>query len=188
MELGATVCHPRSPNCTDCPVKRSCTARKDNATHLIPTAPPRARTEARSIEVYWIARETESCCKNGRKDFTMPGFGNFPTTKPAPAFRCRPNLSLSPPYGTRLPSTASNSWLTPLTSPAPSRAAGAVGTNWSLFPLPPRTENFCGNCLRLTRQHKQLRKIKAAAGALGDRETGMGEVGILHGLPMFGAV
>ena len=118
----------------------------------------------------------------------MPGFGNFPTTKPAPAFRCRPNLSLSPPYGTRLPSTASNSWLTPLPSPAPSRAAGAVETNWSLFPLPPRTENFCGNCLRLTRQHKQLRKIKAAAEALGDRETGMGEVGILHGLPMFGAV
>ena len=38
------------------------------------------------------------------------------------------------------------------------------------------------------RQHKQLRKIKAAAGALGDRETGMGEARILYGLPMFGAV
>ena len=32
------------------------------------------------------------------------------------------------------------------------------------------------------RQHKQLRKIISAAGALGDRKTGMGEARILLGL------
>ena len=154
MELGATVCHPRSPNCTDCPVKRSCTARKEKAIHLIPATSARPRTEARRIEVYWIARGDRILLQQRPKGFHNAGFGNSPTTKPAPTSRSRPNLSLSPPCGTRLQSTASSCSLTPLTSPAPSKAAGASRMNWSLFPLPLHTENFCANWPCLTGQHK----------------------------------
>ncbi|MEC7411254.1 MAG: A/G-specific adenine glycosylase, partial [Candidatus Thermoplasmatota archaeon] len=84
MELGATVCHPRSQNCKDCPVKRSCTARKDNATHLIPTAPPRARTEARSIEVYWITRGNRILLKKRPKGFHNAGFWELPNNETGP--------------------------------------------------------------------------------------------------------
>ena len=90
MELGATVCHPRSPNCTDCPVKRSCTARKENATHLIPAAPPRARTEARSIEVYWIAGGNRILLQKRPKGFHNAGFWELPNNETGPGIPLPP--------------------------------------------------------------------------------------------------
>ena len=42
MELGATVCHPRSPQCMDCPVYRSCVARRTRLVDVIPAKPARA--------------------------------------------------------------------------------------------------------------------------------------------------
>ena len=36
MELGATVCTPRSPTCSECPLKRFCAARKQGVQEVIP--------------------------------------------------------------------------------------------------------------------------------------------------------
>jgi A/G-specific adenine glycosylase len=46
MELGATVCLPRAPRCTDCPVARSCKARRDGIAERFPQTAPRRPIEA----------------------------------------------------------------------------------------------------------------------------------------------
>ena len=45
MELGATVCTPRSPACLLCPWSRSCIARKENRIEELPLKKPRAESE-----------------------------------------------------------------------------------------------------------------------------------------------
>jgi A/G-specific adenine glycosylase len=50
MELGATVCTPRTPRCAECPVARVCIAREKGLTARLPELPERrAATEVRSV-------------------------------------------------------------------------------------------------------------------------------------------
>ena len=49
MELGATVCLPRNPLCTTCPLTLHCTAKKENLQDRYP--PPTARPSQSKIEV-----------------------------------------------------------------------------------------------------------------------------------------
>jgi A/G-specific adenine glycosylase len=51
MELGATVCTPRSPSCSDCPLRRQCRARAAGKQELIP-APKQKRP---SPELHYFA-------------------------------------------------------------------------------------------------------------------------------------
>ncbi len=43
MELGATVCTPKSPDCAACPVKSRCVANREQTQHEIPRPKPRAK-------------------------------------------------------------------------------------------------------------------------------------------------
>ncbi len=45
MELGATICTPKSPTCMLCPWGRLCRARKNESTHLRPRPKPRRESE-----------------------------------------------------------------------------------------------------------------------------------------------
>lgn len=45
MELGATICTPRSPRCGSCPVAGDCVARKRGITQTLPRLPARRTTE-----------------------------------------------------------------------------------------------------------------------------------------------
>ena len=47
MELGATVCTPRAPDCAACPVRRSCVARREGRQAEIPR--PKARAARSSV-------------------------------------------------------------------------------------------------------------------------------------------
>ena len=47
MELGATVCLPRNPECSKCPIRRSCIARKEGTIDVIPDVGKRQKTVAR---------------------------------------------------------------------------------------------------------------------------------------------
>lgn len=47
MELGATVCTPAAPRCTDCPLAPSCVALRDGIVDRIP--PPKRRTPRRTV-------------------------------------------------------------------------------------------------------------------------------------------
>jgi A/G-specific adenine glycosylase len=52
MELGATVCTPRTPRCAECPVARACVAREKGLASRLPELPERrAATEVRSVAV-----------------------------------------------------------------------------------------------------------------------------------------
>jgi A/G-specific adenine glycosylase len=52
MELGATVCTPRTPRCAECPVAETCVARKKGLTARLPELPERrAATEVRTVAV-----------------------------------------------------------------------------------------------------------------------------------------
>lgn len=50
MELGATVCTPRAPRCTACPIAASCRARAEGLTDVIPAVRERATSK---LERWW---------------------------------------------------------------------------------------------------------------------------------------
>jgi A/G-specific adenine glycosylase len=52
MDLGATVCTKRQPRCVECPVRRSCIARRQGRTHELPA--PRPKKEIPLKQATWI--------------------------------------------------------------------------------------------------------------------------------------
>lgn len=56
MELGATVCTPRSPECARCPVKTSCRARTLGRQESFPVAAARKPVQDVAVAVAWIER------------------------------------------------------------------------------------------------------------------------------------
>lgn len=54
MELGATICTPRSPSCLLCPLKRSCKARELQTVGLRPKSKPKKK----KVRLHWIVRPT----------------------------------------------------------------------------------------------------------------------------------
>ena len=56
MELGATLCTPRQPQCAACPARRLCVARREERTHELPAVAPRAAATARRFAAFVIAR------------------------------------------------------------------------------------------------------------------------------------
>ena len=57
MELGATICIPRSPKCPECPIRRSCEARKMGDPESIPVKPRKQRVLAMRGVAAWIERK-----------------------------------------------------------------------------------------------------------------------------------
>lgn len=57
MELGATVCTPRSPRCSECPIGRSCQGRKEGDVESIPRKPRKQRVRAVRGVAAWIERK-----------------------------------------------------------------------------------------------------------------------------------
>jgi A/G-specific adenine glycosylase len=56
MELGATVCVPRPPLCSQCPVCTLCEARKRGLESELPVKSRRAKTLQVELVLYWIER------------------------------------------------------------------------------------------------------------------------------------
>ena len=54
MELGATVCRSREPDCGHCPVRRFCAARKQNRVHEFPNLGRSVRSTARNFLAFAI--------------------------------------------------------------------------------------------------------------------------------------
>ena len=59
MELGATVCTPRQPDCAACPVARTCVARRENAIGSIPAKGKPVRYVEKQIDVFIV---TDGAC------------------------------------------------------------------------------------------------------------------------------
>jgi A/G-specific adenine glycosylase len=64
MELGATVCTPRSPRCSECPLAARCVARKCGTVDAIP-APKRSASRARA-RAAWVEMSALVAVHRGR--------------------------------------------------------------------------------------------------------------------------
>ncbi len=64
MDLGATVCTPKSPDCAACPLSKRCTARKEGTTTLLPVKQKKMAVKSRHFnylllmnrEEYWVVK------------------------------------------------------------------------------------------------------------------------------------
>jgi A/G-specific adenine glycosylase len=57
MELGATVCTPRSPDCSACPLRRSCDARRVGDAEALPRKATRVRVRSVRGVAVWLERQ-----------------------------------------------------------------------------------------------------------------------------------
>ncbi len=68
MDLGATICTPKSPNCLICPWTEHCEGRR---TGLAPSLPRKKKKRAvpvrRGVATGWSARMARCCSGGGRK-------------------------------------------------------------------------------------------------------------------------
>ncbi|MBI3542599.1 MAG: A/G-specific adenine glycosylase [Deltaproteobacteria bacterium] len=139
MELGATVCSPKSPSCGRCPLEASCAARAADTVEKYP--PPKARKAVVELRcrVHVRVRRSE---KNGFEAFLAPrdaerwfaGLWDFPSelggaTKPKLELGALPR-SLEPIGEVRHQVTHHKIYLEGLlerTEPRAARATGTVG-------------------------------------------------------------
>jgi A/G-specific adenine glycosylase len=56
MDLGATICRPKAPNCPACPLAADCIAHQSGTPELYPAAKPRRLRPVRYGVAYWIER------------------------------------------------------------------------------------------------------------------------------------
>ena len=84
MELGAMVCHRGHPECGNCPVARSCTAKREKITHLIPAKGKPTQYEEKKIEVYVLARNGKMLLQQRPEGFTNAGFWELPNNETGP--------------------------------------------------------------------------------------------------------
>ncbi|HEX4338954.1 MAG TPA: A/G-specific adenine glycosylase [Polyangiaceae bacterium] len=62
MELGATVCTPRTPKCGACPLRRDCVALRDGAVDTLPELPKRTSTVAVARAAAVVERRGRVLC------------------------------------------------------------------------------------------------------------------------------
>ncbi len=82
MDIGATVCTPKSPKCEICPISDLCTVKQRNENpNLYPRKLPKAKKPHREGKVYWLETEAKQILIEKRSDERMLGwmFG-FPGT------------------------------------------------------------------------------------------------------------
>jgi A/G-specific adenine glycosylase len=58
MELGALVCTPKNPRCSECPLKSNCVAYRKRIVHLLPNIPLRAPATSRRFFAFVITRNS----------------------------------------------------------------------------------------------------------------------------------
>jgi len=58
MELGALICTPKNPRCSDCPIKTSCVAHRKRIVHLLPNVSRRASATSRRFLAFVIERNS----------------------------------------------------------------------------------------------------------------------------------
>lgn len=57
MDLGATICTPRKPDCGRCPVSGWCEARREGEPGLYPVKPPKTARPRRDGVAYWLEHD-----------------------------------------------------------------------------------------------------------------------------------
>lgn len=81
MELGATVCTPRQPNCARCPLRRQCIAQRTNRIEEIPRRPLRNRMTKRRFFAFVIMNKGRVLLRQRPPNGVNAQLWEFPTAE-----------------------------------------------------------------------------------------------------------
>ena len=81
MDLGATICTPRSPGCMICPWRDPCAARRAGLAETLPRKAPRAAKPTRRGFVYLAQRDGEWLVETRPGSGLLGGMVAFPTSE-----------------------------------------------------------------------------------------------------------
>lgn len=81
MDLGATICKPRKPDCPRCPWQIMCAAHRQNMTETLPVKQRRAKIPTRRGAVFWLLRHDGAVLLRRRPEKgLLGGMMEFPGT------------------------------------------------------------------------------------------------------------
>ena len=81
MDLGATVCTPKAPNCLICPLREGCVGRQSGIAERLPLKPPKQERPTRRIIAFWLTRNDGRILLRRRPDKgLLGGMLEFPST------------------------------------------------------------------------------------------------------------
>ena len=81
MELGATVCTPRSPDCAHCPVQAHCGAFAADEAEDYPVKDPKPVKAVEEFDVYLIVKDGRALVRKRPKSELLAGLWEFPHGK-----------------------------------------------------------------------------------------------------------
>lgn len=85
MELGATICLPKSPQCLLCPVAFCCQAREQNLTNQLPVKITDKKSKKINRTLYWIEQNNAVLAwQRPPNSRLMPGFWELPESDQLP--------------------------------------------------------------------------------------------------------
>lgn len=88
MELGATLCRPKNPQCLECPVRTFCAGRKEGRQNELPVKSRDQRTVEEERHFLVIRREGAVLLRQrGEGESRLAGFWELPERKEVPAAR-----------------------------------------------------------------------------------------------------
>jgi A/G-specific adenine glycosylase len=73
MDLGATICTPKSPSCEICPFTDQCEGRKQEIAATLPRKAPKAEIPTRRAHVYWLTTHKGDVLLRTRPDKGLLG-------------------------------------------------------------------------------------------------------------------
>ncbi|MDA0745752.1 MAG: A/G-specific adenine glycosylase, partial [bacterium] len=81
MELGATVCLPKSPNCTTCPVSSHCIAYQSGEPESLPVKAPKKKRPHHTMGVGIVQHNSTFLIARRPEDGLLGGLWEFPATR-----------------------------------------------------------------------------------------------------------
>jgi A/G-specific adenine glycosylase len=81
MELGATLCTPRQPRCSDCPWRRPCVARQERCQETLPSLGKRVASTARVFQAFVIERNGRVLLRQRPAGVVNAGLWEFPNAE-----------------------------------------------------------------------------------------------------------
>ncbi len=96
MDLGATICTPKRPNCLICPWMSACSARDLGIAETLPVKAPKKRRPVRSARIFWAERSDGAILMRRREEKgLLGGMLEFPSSGWATGNN---NGEIAPPY------------------------------------------------------------------------------------------
>ncbi|HVQ09812.1 MAG TPA: A/G-specific adenine glycosylase [Allosphingosinicella sp.] len=85
MDLGATICTPRNPDCPRCPLQEHCAAYREGAPELYPVKAAKAARPRRKGSAYWLEHDGDVLLVRRPASGLLGGMLGFPTDAPVAA-------------------------------------------------------------------------------------------------------